>query len=154
MKNQIVTYIKPGQRDLPSTGLKLHNPHCRMLRPTTARPHRSTDSYSRRYADARALSALLIVKNHLGTDRPRSYTSGAARRGRRLLVVAKPPSDHRERDHEPGPRGRSGTASQGRGTASSTARNQTTRLMARTVQTTSRQPPSGSTLKSYLVRPW
>jgi hypothetical protein len=39
MKNQIVTYIKPGQRDLPSTGLKLHNPHCRMLRPTTARPH-------------------------------------------------------------------------------------------------------------------
>ena len=39
MKNQIVTYIKPGQRDLPTTGLKLHNPGCRMLRKTAARPY-------------------------------------------------------------------------------------------------------------------
>jgi hypothetical protein len=39
MKKYLVTYKKPGQDDLPSEGLMLHEPDCRYLKPTAARPY-------------------------------------------------------------------------------------------------------------------
>jgi hypothetical protein len=39
MKNYVVTYIRPGKPDLPVGKCVLHEPNCRYLRPTSARPY-------------------------------------------------------------------------------------------------------------------
>jgi hypothetical protein len=38
-KRWVVTYIRPGQGDLPVGNCRLHTEDCRYLRPTTARPY-------------------------------------------------------------------------------------------------------------------